>query len=485
MACASEAACLFLLLCMLLVPYSDATIKIVGGDSEFLSRPDNYVGMGMKEGIRYPARIQKVHGDEHLCKGNLIHVNVPEDGRPVALLVKKGSCSYAQKAEFASTKIFPPNVVKMLIIDGETRINDEEQQNYVPSEYEDHEDEDPPALGSWEYPSYYNGDTNSTLSLRRRHNSDITVALLHVSYHTGAELSDLIINEDPDVREAGGILVTVDSDAPPLSQSIIWIWTAVCFCLSLLVCCCLAAYIEELVESQEPEPEPPRRPRRRRLTLEQVRKFPIGVFDGSRLVYSDEEESLEWGEGERVFLQPSEEFLDECVICLDDYEIGDALRCLPCGHAFHSNCIAKWLIERSATCPLCKEDLYEEEVEDEEDETQEQQPTQADLLTETVENTTTTTDREPWWRSIFRRTPYLEIVNEELIEPLLQEAEREEQELENTISEATSVEEPPASEESNDEPTSQEEEEATSESNDEPTSQEEEEATAAATSNSD
>lgn len=67
---------------MLLVPYSDATIKIVGGDSEFLSRPDNYVGMGMKEGIRYPARIQKVHGDEHLCKGNLIHVNVPEDGRP-------------------------------------------------------------------------------------------------------------------------------------------------------------------------------------------------------------------------------------------------------------------------------------------------------------------------------------------------------------------------------------------------------------------
>ena len=84
MACASttKAVWLFLLSYMLLVHNADATIKIVGGDSEFLSRPDNYVGMGMKAGIKYPARIQKVHGDEHLCKGNLIHVNVPEDGRP-------------------------------------------------------------------------------------------------------------------------------------------------------------------------------------------------------------------------------------------------------------------------------------------------------------------------------------------------------------------------------------------------------------------
>ena len=99
----------------------------------------------------------------------------------------------------------------MLIIDGETRINDEEQQNYVPSEYEDHEDEDPPALGSGEYPSYYNGDTNSTLSLRRRHNSDITVALLHVSYHTGAEPSDLLLIDVTAVRAAGGMHVTEDS----------------------------------------------------------------------------------------------------------------------------------------------------------------------------------------------------------------------------------------------------------------------------------
>ena len=43
-----------------------------------------------------------------------------------------------------------------------------------------------------------------------------------------------------------------------------------------------------------------------------------------------------------------------CSICLDDYDPGEHVRVLPCGHTFHGDCIFPWLTERSPTCPLCK-----------------------------------------------------------------------------------------------------------------------------------
>ncbi|XP_073026903.1 E3 ubiquitin-protein ligase ATL42-like [Primulina eburnea] len=51
----------------------------------------------------------------------------------------------------------------------------------------------------------------------------------------------------------------------------------------------------------------------------------------------------------------------ECVVCLSSFEDCEILRLLPkCRHAFHMNCIDKWL-EKHSSCPLCR---YRFDVED-------------------------------------------------------------------------------------------------------------------------
>lgn len=44
-----------------------------------------------------------------------------------------------------------------------------------------------------------------------------------------------------------------------------------------------------------------------------------------------------------------------CSICLEDYELKEKLRVLPCGHLYHTECILPWLTTRAANCPMCKE----------------------------------------------------------------------------------------------------------------------------------
>lgn len=44
----------------------------------------------------------------------------------------------------------------------------------------------------------------------------------------------------------------------------------------------------------------------------------------------------------------------ECVICMAEFIVGDAVRYLPCMHTYHMRCIDDWLM-RSLTCPSCLE----------------------------------------------------------------------------------------------------------------------------------
>jgi len=49
---------------------------------------------------------------------------------------------------------------------------------------------------------------------------------------------------------------------------------------------------------------------------------------------------------------------ESCAVCLNDFEDGDVMRRLPCGHAFHCACVDNWL-KRNKACPLCRQDVEE------------------------------------------------------------------------------------------------------------------------------
>lgn len=51
-----------------------------------------------------------------------------------------------------------------------------------------------------------------------------------------------------------------------------------------------------------------------------------------------------------------------CSICLENYEIGDQKKILPCFHNFHEKCADQWLI-RNGSCPICKHRLNQSLVE--------------------------------------------------------------------------------------------------------------------------
>ncbi|CAL4942034.1 unnamed protein product [Urochloa decumbens] len=43
-----------------------------------------------------------------------------------------------------------------------------------------------------------------------------------------------------------------------------------------------------------------------------------------------------------------------CCVCISACRDGEDIRCLPCGHAFHRDCVDRWLARCRRTCPLCR-----------------------------------------------------------------------------------------------------------------------------------
>ena len=51
-----------------------------------------------------------------------------------------------------------------------------------------------------------------------------------------------------------------------------------------------------------------------------------------------------------------------CNVCFDDFESGDGLRVLPCGHRFHVECVDKWLRSQRPAVPLSSQPRRDEVV---------------------------------------------------------------------------------------------------------------------------
>lgn len=90
-----------------------------------------------------------------------------------------------------------------------------------------------------------------------------------------------------------------------------------------------------------------------------ISKLPLRTFSSSGIAANSDG-------GNHTVINISQEqqhpSYDTCPICLDDFEDGDQLRELPCGHDYHQDCIHPWLEERSVLCPMCKEDVRDTHV---------------------------------------------------------------------------------------------------------------------------
>jgi hypothetical protein len=71
-----------LLIGLVMLRTTEATIQVVDLGRVYQSRPDKYLGLQMRTGLEYPARLQRIPENLHLCGDRPWNVTVPHDGLP-------------------------------------------------------------------------------------------------------------------------------------------------------------------------------------------------------------------------------------------------------------------------------------------------------------------------------------------------------------------------------------------------------------------
>ncbi|KAI3452847.1 hypothetical protein Pfo_009510 [Paulownia fortunei] len=64
-----------------------------------------------------------------------------------------------------------------------------------------------------------------------------------------------------------------------------------------------------------------------------------------------------------VEIVKGENDVEQCVVCLEEWETGEMAKEMPCKHRFHGECIEKWL-KICGSCPVCR---YEMPVDEDDD----------------------------------------------------------------------------------------------------------------------
>lgn len=88
----------------------------------------------------------------------------------------------------------------------------------------------------------------------------------------------------------------------------------------------------------------------------------------------------------KIMKYDKEEFKDQemCIITLNNFNEGDEIAQLPCGHIFDKDGIFKWLKTEDARCPICREKLPSKQI------NKKNKTSTINTGTNTTENTTTT-----------------------------------------------------------------------------------------------
>lgn len=356
-----------LLLLLLLFPsFCLATITLTATGEHFASRPDHTVGTHFLQGFEYLARLQVFSNNLDLCpEEDSSHVPlnltvvVPPDGLPVAILARNTGCSVETKARLASYSVEPPHKLRYLILYGDEGLLPEEP-----------------------------------FSLYRHRDMDITVGILHVSERSGNELLWTISNQSRESKLAGGPRLLLDGSDSSKSQLMrdLTLWMGI----GVMMMACMFSFFLSVRAQQgafrSAPLEAPRRERPQRLSMEQVQEL---VPEISACDYHCFDADVESHHAPEI-----------CSICLDEYSPSETLAELPCGHVFHSDCIGKWLTERSSTCPLCKTDLLADEDETNEGASQSHDNDDDSVLVGVfsfIERMLNRANPRTWWRRQERR----------------------------------------------------------------------------------